>query len=317
MPNNYNSWQKSNAPPWLGQPYGQQWVGAHGAVKDALVAQLKQSVKVRFPLVAPPDALQLLGNERSIIRGINESNTAYAGRVQRAWDSWQWGGTAFGILSQLYAIGYTSTVIVSRGILYSLNAAGQLNTPTVQPAGRNPYWSTFAVIVPHPFPSAWMVGAVWQTIYQIGSGVGLLTMSGTQAVDSQVIVKIVNGGAIGTATFQYSTDPLGLTFSGAATLNSSNSLAGGAAGLTLNAFSGPFVTGNYYFFSLSVPVDGGPDSNLFRAVISAFKPATTRCQSITILQSGKLLGYPQRNLGSATDGVIGGCATTQWAPPSN
>ena len=281
-----------------------------GAMKEELKSRLKQAVKCRMPLLAPPDALQYLGIERGITRGGGESNAAYAARVQRAWDSWQWAGSAFGVLSQLWAIGYTSTVILSRGTLYSLDALGQLNPPTSQTPETAPFWSRFSLVIPHPWPTWW--GGTWAAPIVVGAGTGTISaLAGTPNPETDYVVRIFSGGAVGAAQYQVSTDR-GITFGSPGTIGASGNLLGG--GPTFSA-SGTFTVNDRYYLSQVPPGDSSTDANIFRAVIARWKPAGVTCSAITVLKTGWLLGYPQYVWGAAHP-PWGGCSTTPWTPPS-
>lgn len=148
------------------RPTGQAFQGALGDVEDALIDRAKQAVKARFPLLAPPDALTAIGVERQMPQGPGESWTAYAARLQDAWNTWPWAGTAYGMLRAFWATGYTNVVLaqVRGGNQYTLDAGGNLVissgatwTPTYV---GDPFWSRFDVIFPQPLPASWVAGGV-------------------------------------------------------------------------------------------------------------------------------------------------------------
>ncbi len=111
------------APGWLQTPKNAAWLRASGDVKDSLVERAKSAVKARFAATAPRDALDSLGSERQIERGPSESDTDYAARVAGAWETWQYGGTALGVLTALSEAGYASAVLpIVLGRYYALEA---------------------------------------------------------------------------------------------------------------------------------------------------------------------------------------------------
>jgi hypothetical protein len=318
---NYEDYQAAIAPTFLQDVWGQAWLEAHGSLKDALVEQLKEAVKCRFPLLAPPDALQALGFERSIQRGLSESQSAYAQRVLNAWTAWLFGGTAQGVLSQLIATGYTSSVLMQHGLQYTMSAGGVLTVTSTgtrkswepgQPNLNAPKWSTFSLIIPHPWPAAWLSASNWASPIHIGAGTGTLTtFNGIPSPDVGYCVKISTGGATGTAHYEVSTDG-GVTFGSATTLAASGNALGG--GPTFSA-SGTFTLNDRYYVAQVPPTNSSGDANLVRKILGQWKPGLATCSSIIILETGRLIGYPIRNLGSS-NGVLGGCSLTTWTPPT-
>ena len=299
----------------LQYPYGQAWLKAHGSVKDFLADRLRLAIKQRFAGLATPDALAALGVERQILRGPGEGDAAYAGRVAAAWASWPYGGTAFGVLSQLYAAGYKSVVLLSRTSQYTLDVNGALVQTAIAGAGWQPstLWSTFSVIVTHPWPVAWLAFANWAATVSVGTGSGTVSsVFGFQPQDVQYTVLISTGGAAGVGQYKVSTDG-GLTFGAATTLAVSGNVLSGQP--TFSA-SGTFTLGDRYYISQTPPGDASADANLFRAIIKNWKPAHATCVGMTVLQTGRLLGYPIRTLGSS-NGVLGGSSITSWTPPAN
>ena len=74
---------------------------AKGLMLDAMSDWTIQGIKARMPGVGTPDALYLIGNDRQIDRGPQETNANYAGRLSRAFDTWSTAGNAGTLLKQL------------------------------------------------------------------------------------------------------------------------------------------------------------------------------------------------------------------------
>jgi len=157
----YRAWRSSLVPTTHQRPTGQAFQGALGDVEDSLIDRAKQSVKARFPLLAPPDGLTALGVERQLPRGPSEATATYAARLQNAWNLWPWAGTPYGLLRAFADAGYGNVFLAQiRGARqYTLDANGALVisnggswTPTFV---GDPFWSKFAVIFPSPLPAAW------------------------------------------------------------------------------------------------------------------------------------------------------------------
>ena len=117
--------------PWLNRPQGKAFLAAHGVVLDDLVDRVKQAVKVRFPGLAPSDALGPLANERLLDRGPSETNESFATRLQKAWNVWPFVGTATGLLIALHFAGFTDAVLVQQnGLAYKITGTPDLDDPS-------------------------------------------------------------------------------------------------------------------------------------------------------------------------------------------
>jgi hypothetical protein len=162
----YRQYRTSLMPTTMQRPAGQAFQGALGDVEDSLIDRAKQAVKARFPLLAPPGALTAIGVERQMPQGPGESTATYAARLVRAWDSWQWAGTPYGLLHAFADAGYPNVVLAQPrgGLQFTLDAGGNLVissngtwTPTYV---GDPFWSRFDVVLVPPLPPAWIAGGV-------------------------------------------------------------------------------------------------------------------------------------------------------------
>jgi hypothetical protein len=91
------------SPMWLQRGLGEKILYAIGLHMDGFGEALVQGVKARFPGVGNPEALALIGRERRIRRGREESDQAYVARLQRWLDDHRTRGGPYALLSQLYA----------------------------------------------------------------------------------------------------------------------------------------------------------------------------------------------------------------------
>lgn len=100
---------------------------AIGEEKDELVDRLAWSIGLRFPSHAPSDALQSISADRKIDRCAGESDAAFRVRLLRAWETWLWSGTAYGILQAFEALGWAITHLDPGGwpALWPTNEAGE------------------------------------------------------------------------------------------------------------------------------------------------------------------------------------------------
>jgi hypothetical protein len=160
----FRQYRSSLVPTTHQRPTGQAFQGALGDVEDSFIDRAKQAVKARFPLLAPPDALDAIGVERQIPRGPGEANAAYAARLVAAFETWPNAGTPYGMLRAFYATGYTNVVLaqVRGGKQYTLDASGAL---VISSAGSwtptyvgDPFWNTFDAIFAPPLPASWVSG---------------------------------------------------------------------------------------------------------------------------------------------------------------
>jgi hypothetical protein len=128
--------------------------GALGDVKDELAARVAASNDLRLPLRAPTDALDDIGEERLIVRGLTETDTVYAARLQNAWAELEHIGTAFGMLKQLLGLGYSDCFLETRtGNAYTMDGAGVM-TRSAAPLSPNP-WSHFDLLFVPTLPASW------------------------------------------------------------------------------------------------------------------------------------------------------------------
>ncbi|MET0403047.1 MAG: hypothetical protein ABW123_11620 [Cystobacter sp.] len=157
MATSYKDMMIANAPAWLRQPQGTALQRGLGDVKDSVLERTKESVKARFPLYAPPDALVALGVERQLPKAKGESYATYALRLQAAWTVWPWAGTAYGVLYALKSSGYPGfELYIAKGKRYTLDGAGELVVTDMNVGVVPAYWSAFFAYLPNAsFPAAW------------------------------------------------------------------------------------------------------------------------------------------------------------------
>jgi hypothetical protein len=145
------------APPWLRGVKGEAWARANGDVKDSLLDRMKQAVKARFGLIAPSDALNLLGAERQLPKGPTETVDTYRTRVVGAWTAWPKAGTAHGVLCALRDAGYPGTqIVIAKAKKYELDGNGDLVITDLGAGILPTHWSSFFFYFPAAsFPVGW------------------------------------------------------------------------------------------------------------------------------------------------------------------
>lgn len=95
---------KNLSAPWLREGTGERMMYVFGAMVDARAEKTLQGTNAGMPTRAQDDALNVLGADMLIPRGLTEQRISYGARVQGALDAHRNGGTARGVLSQ--ALGY-------------------------------------------------------------------------------------------------------------------------------------------------------------------------------------------------------------------
>lgn len=157
------------APPWLLQPAGAAWLKGLGLSLDDCVIRAKDAVKASFPLLAPVDALPIIGQEVNMPRGAAESVADYRARLADAWNLWQYAGTAYGMLIILAAAGFPHVVLQTQtGMSITLSGSydpankDPINDlvittlpPPVHLGGEPELWTQFTANIVPPFPARW------------------------------------------------------------------------------------------------------------------------------------------------------------------
>lgn len=151
------------APRWLTEEEGEKVGYSLDLVLDGFVERLRQGLYARLPqndpngvTTAPTDALEAMGRDRRVIRGINESNQSYAVRLTRWLDDRRRAGNPYMLMQKLAeytGAGAAFRTVDVRGNWYSRDANGT-ETALLKQAnwnwdglGASPKWSRFWVIV--------------------------------------------------------------------------------------------------------------------------------------------------------------------------
>ena len=89
----------------------ERWTQAAGNALDGLKSAIFKARRARIVATADDKAIDLLGNDRGIVRYPGEIDKYYRRRVQSAYITYQMGGTNTGVVAALAAIGYPGAVI--------------------------------------------------------------------------------------------------------------------------------------------------------------------------------------------------------------
>ena len=119
-------------PPWLSDrnpaapSRGFRYLYSMAAVLDSMMEIAVEGMRAKYPSQGTVTALPYIGRDRRIIRGLGESNDAYAQRLIRWLDSWRIAGSARSVLEQLapsFAPGIAPTmrIVNNWGVWYTLS----------------------------------------------------------------------------------------------------------------------------------------------------------------------------------------------------
>jgi len=119
---------KRLSPPFLAQGVAEKILYTIGLSADAVAEKMNQASQAHMPGLCDPSCLALIGADRVMGQGPNESNASYAVRLQKAFDTWQHAGSSRSVLQQV--LGYVSTPAnvqsgtVPIGTIVGVSAAG-------------------------------------------------------------------------------------------------------------------------------------------------------------------------------------------------
>jgi hypothetical protein len=91
------------SPWWLRQGIALRLIYALALHLDVILQMAVEAVRRRYPGLDSHDSLPLIGSERRITRGRNESDATYAARVMRWLDDHRLRGGPYAMLRQIYA----------------------------------------------------------------------------------------------------------------------------------------------------------------------------------------------------------------------
>lgn len=295
------------APAFLQERFGAAHQAAIGLVQDYLVDRAKQSVKARMPLLAPADALRVLGNERGIPRGPSESDAQYATRLQGAWDAWPWAGTPFGLLTQLKAAGFPAEIRIQNAVRYYLDVNGALvvearpNEWLIDTVGST-FWSRFVVVIDGTIYLAYLAG-VASVVAESNPAYIVPELIGASAYAiADARVRLVDGGGEGGALFtQYQTSinggsswsPVGTVHNAPFGSDTFDIGAWSPTGLQIQ-WHDAYWAGDEFSFAVALvnatPANGSNDANRAKAIERAWKPGHATCSDIIVITSGRTWG---------------------------
>lgn len=123
-------------PPWLQRLRGKAFMRGLGAPLDVVRSASAEAIDARFPRTARPDALSYIGRDRKIVRGLDESDASYAGRLRRWLPDHNRRGGGIALLRQLEAY-YASSpkqidLVYETGTRYTLGLDGTITKDSIE-----------------------------------------------------------------------------------------------------------------------------------------------------------------------------------------
>lgn len=154
FPRTYRRIFKRLLPYWLTEGEGELVLYSLGLLKDATAEYARQALLARFPSYAPLDALDVIGRDRRIVRGISETIGDFRARLRGWRQALRFRGNAFSMLRQIRAYcGPTVRVrsVDRRGNWYTIDRDG---TESVSLKTSNWNWDALG---PERFSRFWII----------------------------------------------------------------------------------------------------------------------------------------------------------------
>ena len=144
------------SPSWLQGANGARYMYLAPVLMDAQVDRVEQGVRLKMPQKCDPTALPYIGRDRTIVRGVSESDESFALRCKTAPYDWHFAGVAgSGIMQALR--GYLSPAAPMIRVVWAANntnrptqwawlpdGSARGDTPTsISTMGTSPYWCTW------------------------------------------------------------------------------------------------------------------------------------------------------------------------------
>lgn len=124
---------KAKLPVWMQRSVGFRFILVLVVLADVGAQMLLEALYARFPGVGTPTALPLIGRSRGMIRGMNETDLGFAGRLIQWLDRWRIAGSQKAIAQAVrdYVSGNPKVRVVNRGgTMTTIDAAGVVTVQT-------------------------------------------------------------------------------------------------------------------------------------------------------------------------------------------
>lgn len=156
-------------PDWMANANGYRFFYALALVCDLLIQFTVEGVFAKMPDSAPTVALDYIGRDRRIRRGIGESDASYSLRLVRWLDDWRSAGSAYAILRQIAA--YLNApgmlrLVAANGTWWTLHPDGTTEKHVTLPTknwdwdGHSNLWARFWIIL-YASDYGWVRDGTW------------------------------------------------------------------------------------------------------------------------------------------------------------
>jgi hypothetical protein len=164
----YRDWLSRIGPTWLQKENAAGFLGAVGGALDEQRDLLIEAVLARMPIDTPADALDEIGRDRQLERGVGETDSAYRLRLQAAWDTWAEAGSHESVLRQLQLAGFTGMYLIQRnGRMTNITGANVVFSTVPSPwtfDSRSTAWyNQFGIVFPADVASVTYSGGTFST----------------------------------------------------------------------------------------------------------------------------------------------------------
>ena len=157
------------SPPWLRRTWGERLLYAPGLILDGVMHWALEGIKARFPSKTPEEALRLIGADRRIVRGFDESPDLFRIRLRRWLDDWRIAGNPYALMEQIraYLTGYAVRVrcVNTKGTWFTIEADGSYTIDRKKGNwdwdGGAASWSRFWVIIYPLSTGLWPQEGTW------------------------------------------------------------------------------------------------------------------------------------------------------------
>lgn len=138
------------SPSWLQTGNAEKIIYAVGLQVDALVEALAPAIKIRYPNLYSAESLPIIGRQRRIRRGPNESAESYGKRLRRWLDDHPRRGGPYALLEQLRAyflpLQFPMHLIYRSGARYVMNPDGNVTRDIIN-SELFPQWARWWLLL--------------------------------------------------------------------------------------------------------------------------------------------------------------------------
>ncbi len=171
---------------------GYRFLYTFGLFADLAIQNVIEGVRAKWPQIGTPTALAMTGRSRNIIRGLAETDDAYAARLLGWRDDWKHAGSAYALMRQVQAYLTPHSpklrIVNGNGTWYTLNSDGTTERAAVNNWNWDNHpelWSRCWLII-YPPAGLWTRTGTWGSLSGVTWGSLSGTTWGTTALPDQI-----------------------------------------------------------------------------------------------------------------------------------